>query len=68
LPPRRPGGLWQDIKFDWKHLSDFERIAFIGDKSWGKSMAKFCKPFATAKIRYFTPDEVDEARQWIEQD
>ena len=58
-------GLWQDIKFDTRHFRDFERIAFVGDKSWEKGMAKFCKPFTTAKIRYFGPDEVDEAHRWL---
>jgi hypothetical protein len=58
-------GLWQDIKFDWKHFSDFERIAFVGEKTWEKGMSKFCKPFTTAEIRYFTPDKSDEARRWV---
>ena len=28
-------------------------------------MAVFCKPFTTAKIRYFDESKGDEAREWI---
>ena len=54
------GALWEDIKFDAKHFCDFERIAMVGDKQWEKGMAVFCKPFTTAKIRYFPADQIGE--------
>ena len=47
------GALWEDIKLDVRHFSDIERVAFVGDKKWQKGMSVFCKPFTTAKIRYF---------------
>lgn len=47
------GALWEDIKFDLHHFADIERLALIGDKKWEVGMAVFCKPFTTAKIRYF---------------
>ena len=59
------GGLWQDIKFDAKHFAHVERIAMIGDRAWQKGLARFCKPFTTAKIRYFTPDQTGAAREWL---
>ncbi len=31
-------------------------------------MAVFCKPFTTAKIRYFDQAKADEAKTWIESD
>ncbi|EEF59357.1 STAS/SEC14 domain-containing protein [Pedosphaera parvula] len=61
------GAIWEDIKFDLHHFSDIDRIAFVGDKSWEKGMSTFCKPFTTAKIRFFTPDEIDKAREWLHQ-
>jgi len=60
-------GLWRDIKFDAKHFRDFDRIALVGERTWEKGMAKFCKPFTTAKIRYFAPDEIEQAREWIKE-
>jgi len=61
------GALWQDVKFDLKHFRDIERIAMIGEKSWEHGMATFCKPFTSAKIRYFDHEQTDEAQKWIEE-
>ena len=36
------GALWEDVKFDFKHFSDIERAAMVGDKTWEKWMATFC--------------------------
>ncbi len=62
------GALWQDIKFDLKHFRDIERIAMIGDKAWERGMATFCRPFTSAKIRYFDREQADEAQKWIEEE
>lgn len=58
--------LWEDIKFDIKHFSDVERLAMVGEKKWEEWMARFCKPFTTAAIRYFYRAQAEEARAWIE--
>ena len=58
--------LWEDIKFDVKHFADIECLAMIGDKKWEKGMAKFCVPFTTAKIRFFPPEEIEDARKWLQ--
>jgi hypothetical protein len=29
-------------------------------------MASFCKPFTTAKVRFFAKEHAEQARQWIE--
>lgn len=62
------GALWEDIKFDAKHFSDIERLAIVGETQWEKGMAIFCKPFTTAKIRYFDHDKVNDACIWLEGD
>ena len=59
------GALWEDIKFDVKHFNDIERLAIVGDKTWEKGMAKFCEPFTTASINFYTPDELDQAERWL---
>jgi hypothetical protein len=58
------GALWEDIKFDLKHFSDIERLAFVGDRKWEAGMAAFCKPFTRATIRYFDEAQYDEAVRW----
>lgn len=57
--------LWEDIKFDVKHFADIERLAMVGEKTWQEWMAKFCRPFTTAKIKYFEAGELEKARTWI---
>ncbi len=60
-----PSAVWQDIKFDFKHFNDIERIAILGEKRWHKVMAGICRPFTTAKIRYFDTMQWPEAHEWI---
>jgi hypothetical protein len=59
--------LWDDLKFELKHFSDIERLAMVGEKKWEKGMSVFCKPFTTAKIRYFDRAAIDDAEAWLEQ-
>jgi hypothetical protein len=57
--------LWEDIKFDIKHLSDIDSLALVGDKKWEKGMSIFCKPFTKAQIKYFDLTELYKAYEWI---
>ena len=57
--------LWDDVKFDARHFSHIERLAMVGDKAWEKGMSAFCRPFTTARIRYFDHAAIDEARDWL---
>jgi hypothetical protein len=62
------GALWEDLKFDFKHWKDIERLAIVGESRWEAGMAVFCKPFTTAKIQYFDHAKLDEAKAWIAED
>jgi hypothetical protein len=57
--------LWDDIKFSTTHCTKIDRIALVGDKTWEKWMAKVCKPFTMAKVRYFDATEIDAAKAWL---
>ncbi|WP_435011725.1 STAS/SEC14 domain-containing protein [Tundrisphaera lichenicola] len=59
---------WDDLKFGLKHDSDFERIALVGDEKWEEWMARFCKPFTRATVRYFDAHEAELARSWVKED
>jgi hypothetical protein len=59
------GALWEDTKFAAKHFHAIERLAIVGEKTWEKWMATFCKPFTAATVRYFPADQIAEARAWI---
>jgi hypothetical protein len=58
--------LWDDIKFSTSHCTKIERIALVGDKKWEEWMAKTCKPFTMAQIKYFNAAEIESAWQWLE--
>jgi hypothetical protein len=57
--------LWEDIKFDARHFRDIERVAMVGETKWQQGMAVFCKPFTSAKIRYFDRAALNDARAWL---
>ena len=57
--------MWDDVKFAATHCTKIDRIAMIGDKKWEQWMARVCKPFTLAKIRYFDVSEIDAAKAWL---
>ena len=59
------GALWEDTKFDLKHWRDIERLAIVGESKWEQGMATFCKPFTTAKIKYFDHTKLADAKKWL---
>ncbi len=61
------GALWEDIKFDLKHFNHIERLAIVGETKWEKGMSVFCRPFTTAKIKYFDHTDIEQAREWIKE-
>jgi len=58
--------LWDDIKFSTKHCADVAQVALVGEKKWEEWMAKVCKPFTMAKVKYFDVSQVEAAWQWLE--
>ncbi|MCG6897872.1 MAG: STAS/SEC14 domain-containing protein [Thiocapsa sp.] len=60
-----PHAAWDDFKFGIQHYADFERIAMIGDKRWEEWMARLCKPFTRAAVKYFDVAEADAAGAWV---
>ncbi|HEX5051248.1 MAG TPA: STAS/SEC14 domain-containing protein [Planctomycetota bacterium] len=59
------GALWSDLTFGIKHFTSIHRIAIVGEKSWQKGLAMFCKPFTMARIRYFDAERIEAAREWL---
>jgi SpoIIAA-like len=57
--------IWEEIKFDAKHLAGIERFAMVGDMQWQHVMAIFCKPFTKAKMQYFDHTDAAGARKWL---
>lgn len=61
----QPKAIWEDIKFDFKHALDLDRIAVVGDRRWEQGMATLYKLFSSADTRYFPPREIEDARKWL---
>ncbi|HZZ78428.1 MAG TPA: STAS/SEC14 domain-containing protein [Gemmataceae bacterium] len=59
--------LWEDVKFDFGHFRDIERIAMVGENKWQEGMTVFCKPFTSADIRYFDRRDASQALPWLEE-
>ena len=56
---------WDDLKFGVKHYADFERVAMVGDQVWEEWMAKLCRPFTSAELKYFDSTEQSVALDWL---
>lgn len=60
------GAFWEECKLAYHHLSDVERIAMVGERSWEEGLTYFMKPFTSAKLKYFDATERSEALDWIQ--
>ena len=60
--------VWDDMKFGAKHYSDIERIAMVGDRKWEEWMAKICKPFTKAAVKYFDVGDIEQAWAWLHEE
>ena len=60
-----PGGMWKDLKVDFKNRNNFEKIAMVGSKQWEEGLTNLMKPFTDADIRFFDITQSEEARNWI---
>lgn len=56
---------WKDLKFDVKYFNQLEKIAMVGAKDWEEKLSKVMRPFTTAEIKFFPPEEKQIAKDWI---
>jgi SpoIIAA-like len=57
--------LWDDIRFSAAHCNQIRKVAIVGEKPWQRWMAAVCKPFTTAKVRYFDASQTDAVWAWL---
>ncbi len=63
-----PGAFWEETKFGFSHLFDWERSALVTDGEWMKHAAKiyaFLGFLIPGGIRAFPTAEAAKAREWI---
>ena len=57
--------LWPDLKFSAAHKDSFGPMAIVGDRKWMEWGTAFSKPFFDAEMRFFRPEEREDARRWL---
>lgn len=60
-------GFWEDIKTDASHLSDYGKMAFVGNNRWQEWVAKATDLFTSSDVKYFDLKDSEKAKQWINQ-
>lgn len=58
-------GFWEDIKVDSAHISDYGKMAFVGNKKWQEWVAKATDFFTSSEVKYFDLKDKEQAKIWI---
>ncbi len=58
-------GFWEDIKVDSAHISDYGKMAFVGEKKWQEWAAKATNFFTSSEVKYFDLNDKELAKTWI---
>jgi hypothetical protein len=62
-----PAAAWDDVTFGMKHRNDFEKLAIVGGKEWMNWGAKLGARFMSGAVKTFSSEELEQAREWIEE-
>ena len=57
--------VWQELKLVTHHANTVEKIAVVGSLDWQKLMTLLVSPFTRATERFFEPDELQDAVDWL---
>jgi hypothetical protein len=56
----------KDLKFSLQHLKDFEKEAIVSDHRWLEGLAALGNTlFSSIEVKHFTPDETEQALEWV---
>ena len=59
-------GNWDDLSFQRDHDQHVARIAIVADEKWKDQVLMFAgQGLRKVDIRFFTPPETAQARQWV---
>lgn len=58
-------GFWEDIKVDSAHISDYGKMAFVGEKKWQEWAAKATDFFTSSEVKYFDLKDKELAKTRI---
>lgn len=58
-----PRAAWDELKFDFKHRKDFDRIAIVGSKQWEDWMTTLFGWIMSGEMQYF--QDRGAALEWL---
>ena len=61
------GAMWEDIKWNAQHFKDIERLAIVGKPTAHQLMTGLLKSFTTTEVRYYTLEQIEDARDWLDE-
>lgn len=56
----------EDLELTTRHLDDFEKVAFVADAGWQRSLVSMMDPVAPAEVRAFDRTERAAAEAWLD--
>jgi predicted metal-dependent HD superfamily phosphohydrolase len=56
---------FEDLRFDFRHRDDLERVAVVAEKRWQKGLARFFGTLNHGTLRVFDADVEDDAWDWV---
>lgn len=59
------GALWEDLKFDVKHIRDLDRIALLGSGEIEKWATRIFATLTFTRCRFFEHEQLDRAWNWL---
>ena len=57
--------LWEDVKFEVRHVGHVERLAVVGEGKLQELVTRTFNWFTKAEMRYFEHTENYAAREWL---
>ncbi len=60
--------LWEDLKLDWKHKDDFERIVVVAAPRWAEVVTHLFAHFMQGEVRTMPREQLGAAWAWIQED
>ena len=58
-----PRALMEELRFDVRHRSDFEKVAIVGDNRLQEVFTRMFSPLLRGRMRFF--EEIGAARAWM---
>jgi hypothetical protein len=60
---------WEDTSFSSDYDQNIEKMALVGPEQWRDWVCAFAgKGFRPVAIEYFSPSQLEEAREWLSMD